>query len=87
MIGRGGGASTVVSAPTMVDRWLAFDRCPPATTTSIDGGKKRLAAFGCGDGTEVVFVTIDGWGGHTWPSSPVFDASRASAEFFAAHGG
>ncbi|MCV7017624.1 alpha/beta hydrolase family esterase [Mycolicibacterium aichiense] len=85
MIGRG-GASTVVSAPTMVDRWLAFDRCPPATTTTIDGGK-RLLAFGCADGTEVAFITINGWG-HTWPVSPAaaFDASRASAEFFAAHG-
>ncbi|MCV7345473.1 alpha/beta hydrolase family esterase [Mycolicibacterium rhodesiae] len=85
MIGRG-GASTVVSAPTMVDRWLAFDRCPPATTTSIDGGK-RLVAFGCADGTEVTFVTIDGWG-HTWPlgRATAFDASQASAQFFAAHG-
>jgi polyhydroxybutyrate depolymerase len=84
MVGRG-GASDVVSAPTMADRWLAFDHCPPAVTTPIHGGK-RLAANGCAEGAEVVFVTIDGWG-HTWPSRPVFDASRASAEFFAAHGG
>ncbi|KAA0108864.1 PHB depolymerase family esterase [Mycolicibacterium sp. P1-5] len=86
MVGRG-GASSVVSAPTMADRWLAFNRCPPATTASIDGGK-RLAAFGCADGAEVAFVTIDGWG-HTWPLSPAaaFDASQASAQFFAAHSG
>ncbi len=86
MVGRG-GASTVVSAPTMVDRWLAFDHCPPATTVSIDGGK-RVAAFGCADGTEVAFVTIDGWG-HTWPlgRTTPFDASQATARFFAAHGG
>jgi polyhydroxybutyrate depolymerase len=84
MVGRG-GASTVVSAPTMADRWLAFNRCPPATTVSIDGGK-RLAAFGCADGAEVALVTIDGWG-HTWPRSPAaaFDVSQARAQFFAAH--
>jgi polyhydroxybutyrate depolymerase len=86
MVGRG-GASTVVSAPTMADRWLAFDQCPPAVATPIDGGK-RLAANGCARGTEVTFVTIDGWG-HTWPLTPAaaFDASKASAQFFAAHGG
>ncbi len=85
MIGRG-GASSVVSAPTMADRWLAFDQCPPAVSTPIGGGK-RLAAKGCADGTEVAFVTIDGWG-HTWPSgrATAFDASQASAQFFAAHG-
>ncbi|AKK30368.1 esterase [Mycobacterium sp. EPa45] len=85
MVGRG-GASTVVSAPTMADRWLAFDRCPPAVATPIVGGK-RLAAKGCADGTDVTFVTIDRWG-HTWPLPPAatFDASRVSAEFFAAHG-
>ncbi len=86
MVGRG-GASTVVSARTMVDRWLAFDQCPPAVATPIGGGK-RLAANTCAGGTEVVFVTIDGWG-HTWPAGPAaaFDASQASAKFFAAHGG
>ncbi|KDE98375.1 esterase [Mycolicibacterium aromaticivorans JS19b1 = JCM 16368] len=85
VVGRG-GASTVVSAPTMADRWLAFDRCPRAVSTPIDGGK-RLAANGCADGTEVAFVTIEGWG-HTWPSgrATAFDASQAGAQFFAAHG-
>jgi len=42
----------------------------------------RLTATGCADGTEVVFVQIDG-GGHTWPTT--FDASQASADFFATH--
>ncbi|MCV7178655.1 CE1 family esterase [Mycolicibacterium sphagni] len=86
MVGRG-GASTVVAARTMVDRWLAFDRCPPAVRTPIAGGK-RLSANGCAAGTDVVFVTIDRWG-HTWPTRPAapFDATQASAQFFAAHGG
>jgi len=59
---------------------------------------RRFTAAGCAGGSEVVFVQVDG-GGHTWPagrfSSPVesvgsttqaFDASEASAQFFAAHG-
>jgi polyhydroxybutyrate depolymerase len=86
MVGRG-GASTVVAAPTMADRWLAFDQCPQAVEAPVPGGK-RLAANGCAGGTEVVFVTIDGWG-HTWPSGPAagLDASQATAQFFTAHGG
>ena len=85
MVGRG-GASTVVGANTMADRWLAYDRCPPAVVAPISRGK-RLSTTGCADGTEVAFVTIDGWG-HTWPTGAAagFDASQASAQFFAAHG-
>ncbi|EHB58997.1 putative esterase [Mycolicibacterium rhodesiae JS60] len=84
MIGRG-GASTVVAAPTMADRWLAFDHCPPAVQAPIPGGE-RLSTTGCAAGTEVAFVTIDGWG-HTWPVAPKarFDASAAIGQFFAAH--
>ncbi len=84
MIGRG-GASTVVAAPTMADRWLAFDHCPPAVQAPIPGGE-RLSTTGCAAGTEVAFVTIDGWG-HTWPTVPKarFDASAAIGQFFAAH--
>ncbi|BBY65756.1 extracellular catalytic domain type 1 short-chain-length polyhydroxyalkanoate depolymerase [Mycolicibacterium helvum] len=86
MVGRG-GASRVVAAHTMADRWLAFDRCPPAVLAPIAGGE-RLSTTGCADGTEVAFVTIDRWG-HTWPTGATarFDASEASAQFFAAHGG
>lgn len=86
MVGRG-GASDVVAAHTMADRWRAFDHCQSAVR-GADGRDKRLRANGCADGTEVVFVTIDGWG-HTWPSGPAagFDASQASAQFFAAHSG
>ncbi|WP_445169422.1 extracellular catalytic domain type 1 short-chain-length polyhydroxyalkanoate depolymerase [Mycolicibacterium sp. Dal123E01] len=85
MVGRG-GSSSVVSAPTMADRWLAFDHCPPAVMAPIPGGE-RLSTTHCADGTEVAFVTIDGWG-HTWPVTPAasFDASEAIGQFFAAHG-
>jgi polyhydroxybutyrate depolymerase len=40
----------------------------------------RFTSAGCGGGTEVAFVQIDG-GGHTW-----LDASQASGQFFATHG-
>jgi polyhydroxybutyrate depolymerase len=65
MLGRG-GYSDIVAAPAMAQRWRELDRC---------------TAAGCADGTEVVFVQIDG-GGHTWP----VDASQASGQFFATHG-
>ena len=65
MLGRG-GYSDIVAAPAMAQRWRDVDRC---------------SASGCAEGTEVVFVQIDG-GGHTWPP----DASHASGQFFASHG-
>jgi polyhydroxybutyrate depolymerase len=65
MLGRG-GFSDIVAAPAMAQRWRELDGC---------------AAAGCADGTEVVFVQIDG-GGHVWPA----DASHASGHFFATHG-
>ena len=82
MVGRG-GASDIVSAPAMAERWSASDHCARAVETPAAEGK-RLTAAGCAGGTEVEFVSIDG-GGHTWPSR--FDASQASGQFFATHGG
>jgi polyhydroxybutyrate depolymerase len=65
MLGRG-GYSDVVAAPAMAQRWREIDGC---------------SAAGCADGTDVVFVQLDG-GGHVWPA----DASHASGQFFATHG-
>jgi polyhydroxybutyrate depolymerase len=79
MLGRG-GYSDIVAAPAMAERWRALDGCPPPVEDVL-GAVHRFAASGCADGTEVVFVQIDG-GGHTWPA----DASQASAQFFATHG-
>ncbi len=99
MVGRG-GASTIVSAPALAERWREINRCPgplvgdPAATGEI----QELSAIGCADRTEVVLVRING-GGHTWPAglfslpadvvgptSIAVDASGASAQFFAAQG-
>jgi polyhydroxybutyrate depolymerase len=65
MLGRG-GYSDIVAAPAMAQRWRELDDC---------------TATGCADGTDVVFIQIDG-GGHDWPA----DASHASGQFFATHG-
>ena len=97
MMGRG-GASEIVSAPALAERWREINRCPgplvndPAATGEI----QEMSATGCAGGTEVVLVRING-GGHTWPAgrfalpadvvgptSFAVDASGASAEFFAA---
>ena len=82
MVGRG-GASDIVSAPAMAERWRASDHCPAPVDTPVAGGD-RLVAAGCANGAQVEFVSIDG-GSHTWQSP--FDASAASGQFFAVHGG
>jgi len=97
MVGRG-GASDILSAPALAERWREINRCPgplvddPATTGDID----EMSAVGCAGGTEVVLVRING-GGHTWPTGRfalpaavvgptnfAMDASGASGQFFAA---
>ncbi len=79
MVGRG-GPSVIVSAPELVNRWRAIDGCPPPVDSP-----GRSSATGCADGTAVEFVILGG-GGHVWPTGFGFDASQASADFFAAHG-
>lgn len=81
MIGRG-GASDIVSAPALAERWRQADRCPgPFIAQTATGPVQRTDAAGCAGGTEVALVRIDG-GGHIWPAA--LDASAASAQFFAA---
>ncbi len=99
MVGRG-GASDIVSAPALAERWREINRCPgPLQADPASGGEvSELAATGCAGNTEVVLVRING-GGHTWPAgrfslpadvvgptSFAVDASGASAQFFAAQG-
>jgi polyhydroxybutyrate depolymerase len=79
MVGRG-GASDIVSAPVMAQRWRDWNRCPPAVDTPTPGAQLSTAA-GCAGNTEVQFVQVIG-GGHTWPG----DTSNVSAQFFADHG-
>jgi polyhydroxybutyrate depolymerase len=82
MLGRG-GYSDIVAASAMAERWRALDRCPGPVEDVTAGAVHRFTAAGCADGTEVVFVQVEG-GGHIWPAGP-FDASQASGQFFAAH--
>nr|WP_238994795.1 PHB depolymerase family esterase [Mycolicibacterium chubuense] len=70
----------------------------PVTGVGDGTAVARSVSKGCAGGTEVDFVTITG-GGHTWPAgrfslpavsvgptTQAYDASVASADFFAAHG-
>lgn len=79
MVGRG-GASDIVAAPAMAQRWRDIDGCPAPVEDSPMPGVTRFTAAGCANGTEVSLIQIDG-GGHTW-----LDASNASAQFFATRG-
>ncbi|MGY4650848.1 extracellular catalytic domain type 1 short-chain-length polyhydroxyalkanoate depolymerase [Mycobacterium sp. URHB0021] len=100
MTGRG-GASNILAAPAMVDRWRQVDGCQGAPVEEVlpdsaDGTQShRLTYSACAAGTDVVFMRVDG-GGHTWPGAPTiltevgptaraFDASEASWQFFNAH--
>lgn len=86
---RGGGA--IVSADAAVERWVEINGCkaPPAIedllNTADDGTRTRRSTYpGCVQGSEVVFLRIEG-GGHTWPGGsqylPVARIGRASRDF------
>jgi polyhydroxybutyrate depolymerase len=67
-----GGASTIVSAPAMVERWRAIDGCHTQPTrsdidTADDGtAVTAMTSSPCTDGTAVAFYSVAG-AGHTWP--------------------
>ena len=102
MVGRG-GPSTILAAYAVVDRWRELNGCAAAPVIEPipgngDGASAERVAYECDEGTEVVFMRVDG-GGHTWPGAPeilpasavgpatrAFDASEASARFFDTHG-
>lgn len=79
MVGRG-GASDIVAPQVMVARWRELDHCPAPVEDFPGPGVHRFTSAGCANGTEVVFVGVDG-GGHEWYAG----ASDVSAQFFAAH--
>lgn len=102
MTGRGGGSTVLsgpalVDRWRQVNGCPApSDELLPATGDGTE--THRIASHGCAAGTSVVFMRVDG-GGHTWPGVPeilpvqavgaasrAFDASDASAQFFASHG-
>lgn len=74
MVGRG-GASDILSAPAMVQRWRQLNGCADAPlqnslAPSGDGTQTDRITFPqCAPGGEVVFMRVDG-GGHTWPGAP-----------------
>jgi polyhydroxybutyrate depolymerase len=80
MLGRG-GYSDIVAPPAMAQRWRDLNGCPAPVEDVPAAAVHRFTAAGCDDGTEVVFVQVDG-GGHTWPG----DTSHVSGQFFATHG-
>jgi polyhydroxybutyrate depolymerase len=99
MTGRG-GASDIISATAMSERWRQVDACPDPVQDVLpsagDGTMtSRITSSPCAAGTAVVLLTVDG-GGHTWPSAPdilpgvgstthTTNASFASWQFFSAH--
>jgi polyhydroxybutyrate depolymerase len=100
MSGRG-GASDVLSATALSERWRQVDGCQGGPAQDVlpstgDGTvTRRSTSAPCAAGTAVVLLSVDG-GGHTWPSAPdiladvgstthTTNASFASWQFFDAH--
>jgi polyhydroxybutyrate depolymerase len=94
----------IISAPEAVRKWVELNECAATPKTDSlpdaveDGTRTRREVYAvCNDGTEVVFLAIEG-GGHTWPQGPQylparrigrtsqdFNASQVIWEFLAAH--
>jgi polyhydroxybutyrate depolymerase len=75
MTGRG-GASDILAAPAMMDRWRQVDGCQDIPAQEVlpggDGTETHRSTYSaCSAGTAVVFMRVDG-GGHTWPGAPEF---------------
>jgi polyhydroxybutyrate depolymerase len=74
MTGRG-GASDIVGAQAMAQRWRQMDGCQGAPTEDVlpDAGDgtstHRFTSASCSAGASVIFMRVDG-GGHTWPGVP-----------------
>jgi polyhydroxybutyrate depolymerase len=96
----GGGRSRVVVeevsyAPLadVITRWRQLDACASFSAVAVEGPVTRTT-WGCDQHAEITEFVISG-AGHTWPGAPIvnppwgpaatFDASRAIADFFAAH--
>ena len=102
MVGRG-GSSTILAATALVDSWRVLNDCQitPLIEPQPDAGDGMFVervSYPCAQGSEVVYMRVDG-GGHTWPGAPEilpahqvgpairsFSASEAAAMFFDAHG-
>ena len=85
--GRTAGGATQPSPPTpaVLQRWADLDACPSAAATKTDGAVSTSTWTGCGAGTAVKLITIDG-GGHTWFAEglgPVSGAVDATSEIWA----
>ena len=95
-----GGRSRVVQeevayAPMaeVIQTWRRLDGCTAATAVSQDGAITE-SRWSCGGNSEIETLVING-AGHVWPGAPLIsppwgaattlDASRAIADFLAAH--
>ena len=80
--GRTAGGATQPSPPTLAvaQRWAELNACPGSAATKVEGVVSTSTWTGCGEGTGVKLITIDG-GGHTWfaeslgPTSGAIDAT------------
>jgi polyhydroxybutyrate depolymerase len=86
--GRWQGDRTVLGARTTAAFWRALDRCPDsrAAATPPDSARDGTRVLeerwpGCGQGTEVALVTVEG-GRHAWSLSRDISTAETVAAFF-----
>lgn len=73
--------------PAMAQRWADLDGCPPPAPPKVAGPVTTDAWTGCGAGSAVSLVTVEG-GGHVWfasglgPADGALDATGTIWRFF-----
>jgi polyhydroxybutyrate depolymerase len=83
------GESSTISVARSVGLWVEADGCDRAPQIAMTHGGRveRRSWSGCGDGSEVVLYSLEGWG-HDWPQQdpfPGFDAAEIAWKFFQSH--
>jgi len=83
------GKSSTISVARSIGLWVDANGCDPDPQVELTNGGlvERQSWSGCGDDSEVVLYSLDGWG-HEWPEEDAlggFDASATIWKFFERH--
>ena len=84
---QGGATAPAPAAAAIAERWALLNRCPEPPHTEAEGLVTTATWAGCGEGTRVRLVSVEG-GGHNWfatvygPPNGAVDATHSIVEYF-----